>query len=239
MRDGVKLFTAIYEPKENSGAYPILMERTPYSCSPYGADQFPNRLGPNANLMKEKYIFVYQDVEGRYKSEGNFQEMTPAIDDKKTKNDVDESSDAYDTVDWLMKNTKNNGRVGLWGISYPGFYASASLPASHPAIRAVSPQAPVTDEFIGDDCNHNGAFFLFDNFEFYNYFDGKKMLTENHMNRYSMKKSMTRTNFSSSLDRLRILLRKNIMTEKELSGTRRSNTMYMMLFGKQEISVRI
>ena len=174
MRDGVKLFTAIYEPKDNSEAYPILMERTPYSCSPYGAEQFPTRLGPNANLMKEKYIFVYQDVRGRYKSEGSFQEMTPAIDDKKTNSDTDESSDAYDTVDWLMKNTKSNGRVGLWGISYPGFYASASLPASHPAIKAVSPQAPVTDEFIGDDCNHNGAFFLFDNFDFFNYFDGKK-----------------------------------------------------------------
>jgi putative CocE/NonD family hydrolase len=174
MRDGAKLFTAIYTPNDSSTAYPILMERTPYSCSPYGDNKFPNRLGPNSELMKGKYIMVYQDVRGRYKSEGDFQEMTPAIDNKKNKKDVDESSDTYDTVDWLLKNTKNNGNVGLYGISYPGFYASASLPDAHPAIKAVSPQAPVTDEFIGDDCNHNGAYYLLDNFDFYNYFDGDK-----------------------------------------------------------------
>jgi len=173
MRDGIKLFTAIYEPKDGASA-PVLMERTPYSCSPYGTDKFPWRIGPNNILLKEKYIIVYQDVRGRYKSEGDFQEMTPAIDNKKSSKDVDESSDTYDTVDWLIKNTKNNGRVGLWGISYPGFYASASLPDAHPAIKAVSPQAPVTDEFVGDDCNHNGAYFLLDNFDFYNFFDGRK-----------------------------------------------------------------
>ena len=173
MRDGVKLFTAIYSPID-SATYPILMERTPYSCSPYGENNFSKRLGPNNSLMKGKYIFVYQDVRGRYKSEGDFKEMTPAIDEKKSNADVDESSDTYDTVDWLLKNTKNNGRVGIYGISYPGFYASASLPGAHPAIKAVSPQAPVTDEFIGDDCNHNGAFFLLDNFDFYNYFDGER-----------------------------------------------------------------
>ena len=173
MRDGIKLFTAIYSPND-SAAYPILMERTPYSCSPYGENNFSKRLGPNSNLMKGKYIFVYQDVRGRYKSEGDFKEMTPAIDDKGSNTDVDESSDTYDTIEWLLKNTKNNGRVGIYGISYPGFYASASLPDAHPALKAVSPQAPVTDEFIGDDCNHNGAFFLLDNFEFYNYFDGER-----------------------------------------------------------------
>jgi putative CocE/NonD family hydrolase len=176
MRDGKKLFTVIYEPGDGAPA-PILMERTPYSCSPYGIDKFPNQLGPNNVLLKEKYIVVYQDVRGRYKSEGDFREMTPGIDHKTSGKDVDESSDTYDTVDWLVKNTKNNGRVGLWGISYPGFYATASLPDAHPAIKAVSPQAPVTDEFIGDDCNHNGAFFLLDNFSFYNYFDGKKKNT--------------------------------------------------------------
>jgi hypothetical protein len=174
MRDGIKLFTAIYTPKDNPISYPILMERTPYSCSPYGENDFPSRLGPNTDLMKGKYIFVYQDVRGRYKSEGDFKEMTPAIDNKTSNKDVDESSDTYDTVDWLLKNTKNNGRVGLYGISYPGFYASASLPDAHLAIKAVSPQAPVTDEFIGDDCNHNGAFYLLDNFDFYNYFDGER-----------------------------------------------------------------
>src|SRR6185369_10286841 len=126
-------------------------------------------------------IFVYQDVRGRYKSEGDFKEMTPAIDNKKSlpagqagSSEVDESSDTYDTIEWLLKNTKSNGRVGIYGISYPGFYASASLPDAHPAIKAVSPQAPVTDEFIGDDCNHNGAFFLLDNFGFYSFFDGDR-----------------------------------------------------------------
>ncbi len=174
MRDGVRLFTAIYAPKDSSAMYPILMERTPYSCSPYGAEKFPLQLGPNALLQKDGYIFIYQDVRGRYKSEGNFQEVTPAVPVKQTKQQVDESSDTFDTIEWLLKNTQNNGSVGLYGISYPGFYASASLPGAHPAIKAVSPQAPVTDEFIGDDCNHNGAFFLLDNFGFYNYFDGKR-----------------------------------------------------------------
>lgn len=174
MRDGIQLFTAIYEPKDNGTVYPILMERTPYSCSPYGEDQFSSRLAPNSDLMHGKFIIVYQDVRGRYRSGGSFKEMTPAIDIKKDSTAVDESSDTYDTIEWLLKHTHNNGRVGLWGISYPGFYASASLPAAHPAIKAVSPQAPVTDEFIGDDCNHNGAFFLLDNFEFYNYFDGAR-----------------------------------------------------------------
>ena len=174
MRDGVKLFTVIYAPKDSSIPYPILMERTPYSCAPYGADKFPNQLGPNALLQKDGYIFIYQDVRGRYKSEGNFQEVTPAVPVKQTKQQVDESSDSFDTIEWLLKNTRNDGNVGIYGISYPGFYASASLPAAHPAIKAVSPQAPVSDEFIGDDCNHNGAFFLLDNFGFYNYFDGKR-----------------------------------------------------------------
>lgn len=171
MRDGVKLYTVIYAPKDESKKYPILMERTPYSVSPYGENNYAKKLGPNNELMHEKYIFVYQDVRGRYMSEGHNLEVTPYIVDKKSKSDVDESSDTYDTVDWLLKNIKNNnGRVGLYGISYPGFYATASLPAAHPAIKAVSPQAPVTDEFIGDDANHNGAFFLLDNFDFMNYF---------------------------------------------------------------------
>ncbi|MGN6618669.1 MAG: CocE/NonD family hydrolase, partial [Ilyomonas sp.] len=171
MRDGVKLFTAIYSPKDSSETYPILITRTPYSCSPYGENSYRNSLGPDPRFVKEKYIFVYQDVRGRYMSEGNFQEMTPAIANKKSNKDVDESSDMYDTVDWLLKNTHNNGNVGVYGISYPGFYASASLPDAHPAIKAVSPQAPVTDEFEGDDAYHRGAFFLMDNFGFLNYFD--------------------------------------------------------------------
>jgi len=172
MRDGVKLYTVIYIPKGESERYPFLMERTPYSAGPYGANNYPREVGPNESLMKEKYIFVSQDVRGRYMSEGTNLEVTPYIANKKSKADVDESSDTYDTVDWLIKNIKNNnGRVGLAGISYPGFYATASLPDAHPAIKAVSPQAPVTDEFVGDDANHNGAFYLLDNFSFMNFFD--------------------------------------------------------------------
>jgi uncharacterized protein len=176
MRDGVRLFTAIYIPKNENEKYPFLMERTPYSCWPYGETHLPKRwIGPNRLLMSEKYIFVYQDVRGRYKSEGKFEEMTPSIDVKKSKNDIDESSDTYDTIDWLLENIKNNnGKVGIYGISYPGFYASASLVNAHPAIKAVSPQAPVTDEFIGDDVNHNGAFYLLDNFDFSVYFLGER-----------------------------------------------------------------
>jgi putative CocE/NonD family hydrolase len=172
MRDGKRLFTAIYIPRDSTADYPFLLMRTPYSCAPYGEDKYRRQLGPNALFAKEKYIFVYQDVRGRYMSEGEFQEMTPAIDNKKSNSEVDESSDTYDTVDWLLKNIRhNNGKVGIYGISYPGFYASASLPNAHPAIKAVSPQAPVTDEFEGDDANHRGAFFLMDNFSFLNFFD--------------------------------------------------------------------
>ncbi|MHA4738435.1 CocE/NonD family hydrolase [Dyadobacter sp. MSC1_007] len=174
MRDGVKLFTAIYTPKDNSQTYPILMQRTPYSVRPYGEANYRKTLGPNAHLMREKYIFVYQDARGRYKSEGAFREMTPAIANKKSNKDVDESSDTYDTIEWLLKNTRNNGKVGQSGISFPGYYSSAALPDAHPALVAVSPQAPMSDEFIGDDCYHNGAFFLMDNFGFYSGFDGPK-----------------------------------------------------------------
>lgn len=172
MRDGRKLYTAIYTPTDTGQAYPLLMQRTPYSCNPYGESNYRPRLGPNPSLMKEKYIFVYQDVRGRYKSEGRFREMTPAVDVKRSNSDVDESSDTYDTIEWLLKHTRNNGRAGMYGISFPGFYSSAALPDAHPALKAVSPQAPMSDEFIGDDCNHNGAFFLLDNFSFYSGFDG-------------------------------------------------------------------
>jgi len=171
MRDGVKLYTIVYSPKNSSKPSPILMERTPYSAGPYGDTVYAQRIGPNPTLMAGQYIFVYQDVRGRYMSEGVNLEVTPYIKNKKNNKDVDESSDAFDTIEWLLKNvTNNNGKVGIYGISYPGFYATASLPNAHPAIKAVSPQAPVTDEFIGDDVNHNGAFFLLDNFNFINYF---------------------------------------------------------------------
>lgn len=172
MRDGVKLFTAIYFPNNINGKFPILMERTPYSCSPYGENNLKSQLGPGKLFSNEAYIYVYQDVRGRYMSEGKFEEMTPYIKNKRSNKDVDESSDTYDTIDWLLKNVNNNnGKVGIYGISYPGFYATASLPDAHPALKAVSPQAPVTDEFEGDDAYHRGAFFLMDNYSFMNDFD--------------------------------------------------------------------
>jgi putative CocE/NonD family hydrolase len=180
MRDGIRLYTVIYTPKDRTTPHPFLMERTPYGSGPYGDTLYRRSLGPNRTLMHELYIFVYQDVRGRYMSEGQFEEMTPARNDpqnadKKADGKTDESSDTWDTIDWLLKNVKNNnGRVGIYGVSYPGFYASASLPDAHPALKAVSPQAPVTDEFIGDDANHNGAFFLLDNFDFDNFFDVKR-----------------------------------------------------------------
>lgn len=172
MRDGIRLFTAIYIPKDKTERHAFLMTRTPYSISPYGENKLPPFWRSYyMAYLKENYIIIRQDVRGRYMSEGVNLEVTPYIPNKKSKTDVDESSDTYDTVDWLIKNIENNnGRVGIFGISYPGFYSTASLPGAHPAIKAVSPQAPVTDEFIGDDANHNGAFFLLDNFDFMNDF---------------------------------------------------------------------
>lgn len=161
MRDGTKLYTAIYTPKDiaKDKKYPILMQRTCYSIAPYGKENFKNSLGPNSFLEKEKYIFVYQDVRGRYMSEGVFTNMTPQVEHK-TKKDVDESTDTFDTVDWLVKNIKNNtGKVGQYGTSYPGFYAAVGAVSNHPALVASSPQAPISDFFF-DDFRHNGAFLM-------------------------------------------------------------------------------
>ena len=160
MRDGVKLFTSIYTPKDASSQnkYPMMMMRTCYSNAPYGEDKYPQRLGPSEIMMKEGYIFVYQDVRGRWKSEGTWTNMTPVIDNKKSKKDIDEGSDTYDTIDWLVKNVaNNNGKVGQYGISYPGFYTAAGILSNHPALKASSPQAPISDFFF-DDFHHNGAF---------------------------------------------------------------------------------
>ena len=168
MRDGLKLFTAVYIPKDisNKNKYPFLMQRTCYSIAPYGENEYRTKLGPNQYLMKDKYIFVFQDVRGRYMSEGTFTNMTPQVE-RKGKTSVDESTDTYDTIDWLIKNVKgNNGNAGIYGISYPGFYSTASLPNAHPALKAVSPQAPVTDWFMGDDFHHRGSLFVMDAFSF-------------------------------------------------------------------------
>ena len=171
MRDGVHLFTAVYVPKDVSQSYPFMMDRTPYSVAPYGEDQYPKHLGPSDEFEKDGYIFVYQDVRGRYMSEGTFVEMRPHIDVKTSPKDVDDSSDTYDTIDYLLKHVpNNNGRVGIWGISYPGFYTSASIIDSHPALKAASPQAPMTNLFMGDDGYHGGAFMLDANFGFYTFF---------------------------------------------------------------------
>src|SRR5438876_6344823 len=161
MRDGVKLFTAVYVPKDDSQTYPILLNRTPYSVRPYGVDQFPSDLWPGPLFAKAGYIFAYQDVRGRNMSEGQFVNMRPYIPNKNGPKDVDESSDTFDTIAWLIKNVPNhNGKVGQMGISYPGFYTAAGMIDAHPALRAASPQAPVTDWFVGDDFHHNGALFL-------------------------------------------------------------------------------
>ena len=170
MRDGVKLFTAVYLPKDATEKHPILMTRTPYSCSPYGENNFSANLWNRhwRYYMRENYIIVIQDVRGRWMSEGEFVDIRPFNPNKKTNNDVDEASDTYDTIDWLIKNlSDNNGNVGVFGISYPGFYSTMASLSGHPALKAVSPQAPVTDWFLGDDFHHNGAFFIMDGFTFY------------------------------------------------------------------------
>ncbi len=170
MRDGVRLFTSVYVPKDTSQKYPFLMTRTPYSVAPYGEDQYRPRLGPSEAFDRAGYIFVYQDVRGRYQSEGKFVEMRPHIDHPK-QGETDESTDMYDTVEWLLKHVPaNNQKVGIWGISYPGFYTSASIIDSHPAIKAASPQAPMTNLFEGDDAYHGGAFMLAANVSFYGFF---------------------------------------------------------------------
>jgi uncharacterized protein len=167
MRDGVRLFTTVYVPKDTTQTYPILMQRTPYSVAPYGIDRYRENLGPSPLFGKAGYIIVNQDVRGRYLSEGTFLDVRPQIPDKKSTKDIDESSDTYDTIDWLVKNVpRNNGKAGTWGISYPGFYAAASVIDAHPALKAASPQAPLVDWFLGDDVHHNGAFFLHQSFNF-------------------------------------------------------------------------
>ncbi|MBL7895670.1 MAG: CocE/NonD family hydrolase [Bacteroidia bacterium] len=173
MRDGVSLFTAAYMPKNSSEKHPILMVRTPYSCGPYGEDNFTSRLWLTywKNYVKENYIIVIQDVRGKWMSEGEFVDVRPFIANKKTKKDIDEASDTYDAIDWLVKNIPfNNGNVGVFGISYPGFYSTMAALSGHPALKAVSPQAPVTEWFLGDDFHHNGAFMLMDAFSFYSGF---------------------------------------------------------------------
>ncbi len=172
MRDGVKLFTAMYIPKDSSQKHPILFKRTPYTCQPYGEGQFNPALYNSywINYLKEGYIIAIQDVRGKWMSEGDYVDVRPFNPNKKNK-DIDEASDTYDAIDWMINNIPgNNKRVGVFGISYPGFYSTMAALSNHPALKAVSPQAPVTDWFIGDDFHHNGALMVMDAFNFYSGF---------------------------------------------------------------------
>src|SRR6266481_1748763 len=154
MRDGVKLFTSVYVPKDviaEGKTYPILLQRTPYNVAPYGVDKYRASVGPSEHFAREKFIVVYQDVRGRFMSEGDYTIIRPHKPAK----------GPNDTVEWLIKNIRGNtGKVGMWGVSQPGFYAAAGMIDAHPALVAVSPQAPVTDYYQGDDSYHNGAFML-------------------------------------------------------------------------------
>ena len=171
MRDGVALFTAAYVPKDATATYPLLLTRTPYSLRPYGASNYPPApRGPMKYYAKEPFIFVYQDVRGRNGSEGEFVHVRPQRTSKGP-TDIDESTDTFDTIDWLVKNVPlNNGKVGLMGISYPGFYSAAGMIDAHPALKCVSPQAPVSNWFVGDDFRHNGALYLAHSFRFLSFF---------------------------------------------------------------------
>lgn len=171
MRDGVRLFTSVYMPKDTTEKHPILLTRTPYSCAPYGEDKWkPYWQSYVMAYLREGFIMITEDVRGRWMSEGNFEDVRPFNPNKKG-TEIDESSDTYDAIDWLVKNIKgNNGKVGVFGISYPGFYSTMAAASNHPALKAVSPQAPVTNWFLGDDFHHNGAFFAMDAFSFYSSF---------------------------------------------------------------------
>lgn len=168
MRDGIRLFTSIYIPKNKTVLHPILLNRTPYNIEPGGPDAFNYFMQVYSRYAESEYIMVFQDVRGKYMSEGVFEDIRPVIPVKTSDKDIDETTDTWDTVDWLVKNVPgNNGRVGIFGISYPGFYSTMGAINAHPAVKAVSPQAPVTAWFIGDDFHHNGAFFLLDCFSFF------------------------------------------------------------------------
>jgi putative CocE/NonD family hydrolase len=168
MRDGVRLFTSIYTPKNTSVRHPILLNRTPYDIEGGGPQNFNYRMQIFSRYTLDDYIMVFQDVRGKYMSEGTYEDIRPVNPARKSNNDIDETTDTWDTVDWLVKNVENNnGNVGIFGISYPGFYSTMGIINAHPAVKAVSPQAPVTAWFIGDDFHHNGAFFILDCFSFF------------------------------------------------------------------------
>jgi hypothetical protein len=181
MRDGTRLFVSVYAPKDSSKQYPIWMMRTPYTVAPYGIDNYREFLGPSEEFARDGYIFAYCDVRGRGKSEGKFEHVRPFTPNKTGPSQVDEASDTYDTIEFLLKTVPNhNGRVGVSGISYPGFYATMAALSGHPALKAVSPQAPVTEWFIGDDFRHNGCLYLAHAFGFFSGF-GRRQPGENEV----------------------------------------------------------
>ncbi len=178
MRDGVTLFTLVYSPRDESAPWPLWLVRTPYNAGPHGPNNFPNPGGPLKYYARDRFIFVIQDVRGRCASGGTYVDTRPLRARHDTPADTDESTDAWDTIDWLVKHVaNNNGRVGLSGISDPGFFALCGAVNSHPALKCVSPQAPATDSFMGDDFHHNGAFFLPHAFGFYSSFGRKAVKT--------------------------------------------------------------
>jgi len=156
MRDGVKLHTTIYAPKNATGNLPILLTRTPYGIAAAGGSFATSY----AELAEEGFIFAFQDIRGRFGSEGQFVMLRPPRDKRDTKA-IDEGSDTYDTIEWMLKNVpRNNGRVGMLGVSYPGWLTVMAMLDPHPALKAVSPQASPASMFLGDDFHHNGAFRL-------------------------------------------------------------------------------
>ena len=161
MRDGMRLNTEVYVPKNTTEKLPILLTRTPYGL-PHDKKGFVNAFGSiYAELAKDGYVFVFQDARGKFRSEGEFEVMRPFKPVKQTPKDVDESTDTWDTIDWVLKTIpRNTGRVGMWGISYPGWQVVMGMMNAHPALKAASPQASPSDMFTGDDFHHNGAFRL-------------------------------------------------------------------------------
>lgn len=174
MRDDVKLFTSVYVPNDDSKTYPMMFQRTPYRVAPYGADKYKTRLGPSEAFEKEGFIFVFQDVRGKFMSEGEFVNMRPQDAYKRGNSATDDATDTYDSIEWLVKNVdNNNGNVGMWGTSYPGYYTSVGAINSHPALKAISPQAPIADWFF-DDFHRNGAFVTPMAFIFFDTFDKQR-----------------------------------------------------------------
>ncbi len=174
MRDGIKLFTSVYVPNDKNETYPIMFQRTPYRVAPYGSDKYKPRLGPSEIFEKEGFIFVFQDVRGKFMSEGEFVNMRPQDAYKRGKKATDDATDTYDTIEWLVNNIEgNNGKVGMWGTSYPGYYTSVGSINSHPALKAISPQAPIADWFF-DDFHRNGAFVTPMAFIFFDTFDKQR-----------------------------------------------------------------